>query len=65
MAQYIRKVGYGLTEALPNLAPFPIVAKRVPTTADKGYAIGQLWIVPSTNSAYVLVSIVKLKREQP
>ena len=32
-------VSYGLTQALENLSPQPIVAKRAPTTADaQGFA---------------------------
>ena len=58
MAQFINKVGYGLSEALPNLAPMPIQARRVPTTADKGYLLGQLWINKATNAAYILTAVV-------
>lgn len=58
MAQYINKVGYGLSEALPNLAPFPIQAQRAPTTADKGYAVGTIWIDMPNNDVYVLTSVV-------
>lgn len=52
------KVGYGLTNALQNLSPQPIVAKRAPLTTDIGAQLGQLWIYPLTNSAWVLTSIV-------
>jgi hypothetical protein len=58
MAQNIVRVGYGLTEPLPALAPYPIRANRVPNTADKGYPIGQLWVYVAGNAAYVLTSIV-------
>jgi hypothetical protein len=50
-------VGYGLSEALPALAKKPIVAKRAPLAADTGYPIGQLWMFPSVNLAYILTSI--------
>lgn len=58
MAQYIAQVGYGLSSPLPLLAPFPIKANRVPTTADKGFAIGQLWVYVAGNAAYILTSVV-------
>jgi hypothetical protein len=58
MAQYISKVGYGLSEALPVLAPFPVRANRAPTTADKGYAIGTLWVYSAATDAYILMSVV-------
>jgi|GEM_PF-2614111 len=58
MAQYINRVGYGLTDALPNLAPFPIKANRAPIAADKGFPVGQLWIYSALNAPYILTSIV-------
>lgn len=58
MAQYISKVGYGLSESLPVLAPFPIRANRAPTTADKGFALGTLWIFVANNASYILTSVV-------
>ena len=51
----IGNVGYGLTNALENLAPAPIQANRAPSTSDSGQ-IGQIWIFPATDSAWVLVS---------
>jgi hypothetical protein len=56
--QYINQVGYGLTTALPVLAPYPIQAKRAPTTADTGYPVGQIWVYLSSNAAYILTSVV-------
>ncbi len=53
-----RIVGYGLSDALPNIFPAPIIAKRVPTTHDIGYPLGQLWIYPVTNSVFVLASVI-------
>jgi len=44
--------------ALNNLPPMPIVAKRAPTSADLGYQLGQLWIYTSSNVAYILTSVV-------
>lgn len=52
-----RVVGYGLSDALPNIPPAPIVAKRAPTTADTGYLIGTIWVYTTGNAAYILVSI--------
>ncbi len=57
MNQYINKVGYGLSEALPNLAPRPIQAKRAPVASDTGYLPGTLWVNLLTSSVYVLASI--------
>jgi len=48
---------YGLTQALINVFPAPIVSQRAPTTADKA-DYGTLWIYQPTNAAYVLTSIV-------
>lgn len=58
MAQFINQTGYGLSQAIQNLAPFPIKANRAPNAADKGYVIGQLWIYSATNTPYILTSIV-------
>lgn len=50
-------VAYGLTQALENLPPQPIIAKRDPKITD--FAIlGTLWIEPLTNSVWVLTSII-------
>lgn len=51
------QVAYGLTQALIATAPFPIVSKRTPTTADKAQ-IGTTWIDTVNNQYYVLTSIV-------
>ena len=48
---------YGLSQPLINVFPAPIISKRTPTTADKAQ-IGTVWIVPASNAAYILVSIV-------
>lgn len=50
-------VGYGLDNALQNLAPAPIVAQRDPTTNDSA-ELGTLWINPSDGGAWVLTAIV-------
>jgi len=55
--QPINLVAYGLTNALQNVFPFPIVSLRIPTTADKAQ-IGTLWVYKTGNAVYVLTSIV-------
>lgn len=50
-------VAYGLSQALLNISPLPIVANRAPQTSDMA-ALGTLWIFPASNAAYVLTSIV-------
>src|SRR5512147_2765258 len=52
-----RQVGYGLSQALPEIFPAPIVSVRAPTTNDFAQ-IGQTWINKSTNDFYVLTSVV-------
>lgn len=47
---------YGLSSAIINTPPQPIVAARAPTTNDKA-PIGQEWVVPSLNQVYFLTSI--------
>lgn len=54
-----QNVGYSLTQGpLTTLSALPIVGRRAPTTADKNYQIGQLWVLPSTNAIYGLSSVV-------
>ena len=50
-------VAYGLNA--PGVQAFqrPIIATRNPTTSDKA-PLGTLWIVPSTNSGFLLVAVV-------
>jgi hypothetical protein len=55
--QAYRSTGYGLSDALPNIFPAPVVSKRVPQNSDTGYQLGQEWIVPSVPSAYILVKV--------
>lgn len=56
-------VDYGLTQALQNVFPAPIVSNRAPTTADKAQ-IGTLWIEPKDvtgaeiDGVWVLTSII-------
>lgn len=48
---------YGISDALSQIAPLPIVANRAPQTNDIA-EIGTLWIYPATSSPYLLVSVV-------
>lgn len=48
---------YGISDALSQIAPLPIVANRAPQTNDIA-EIGTLWIYPATSAAYILVSVV-------
>lgn len=50
-------VSYSLNQPLNLDAPYPIVAKRAPTTADKA-PIGQEWVFTTSNAVYFLTSIV-------
>src|SRR5258708_40256583 len=50
--------GYGLSDALPNIFPSPIVSQRAPTANDTGYQIGQTWINQSGGgSVYTIVLV--------
>jgi len=51
-----RNSAYGLTDALVNVFPAPIVARRVPTTHDMAQ-VGTLWVDALNNNAYVLTSV--------
>ena len=49
------QVGYGIDNALQNLAPQPIVANRAPTTSDTA-PLGAIWVYSAANEAWVLVN---------
>jgi hypothetical protein len=51
-----RPVAYGLSDALLNVFPAPIVGVRNPTAADKAQ-IGSIWVNKTSNDAWVLTSI--------
>lgn len=57
MAKVLQQTGYGLSQAIQALAPNAVVAQRIPTTADFGYPLGQVWVAKNVPSAYVLVSV--------
>ena len=48
---------YGVGQPLIGVPSAPITSDRNPTTSDKAQ-LGQLWINPTTNTAFILVSIV-------
>ena len=48
--------GYGIGNALQNLAPFSIIANRVPSQQDKA-RIGTFWVYTGANNVYVLSSV--------
>lgn len=47
----------GLENPLQNVFPQPVIATRTPTTNDKNYTIGQVWIDTSTDQAWFLTSV--------
>lgn len=49
--------GYGLSDALPNVFPAPIVSTRDPLTTDRAQ-FGCVWVNKSTNDAFILCSVV-------
>jgi hypothetical protein len=53
---YRSQVAYGLSQALIQEPPSPIIAQRAPTTSDKA-AYGTIWVNQVTNTSYVLTSI--------
>lgn len=48
---------YGFPQPLTRVFPAPIVAQRVPTTADYKYPIGQTWIDEVGEDAYILTNV--------
>ena len=50
-------VGYGLSQALSDIFPSPIVALRNPTTADINYPLGMIWVNDDNDSAFILTSV--------
>ncbi len=57
MANVYYNTAYGESQPLLNVFAAPIISLRAPTTADKAQ-IGTLWVYTTTNTAYVLTSIV-------
>lgn len=50
-------VGYGLTNALQDLSPQPIISQRAPTTRDFA-EIGTIWVDQPRNDSFILTSVV-------
>lgn len=48
---------YGITNALQNVFPAPVIANRAPATTDTGYQLGTIWVYKATNAAWVLTSV--------
>ena len=48
---------YGTPQPLSGQNPSPIIARRDPTVADTGYALGQLWVNRLTGSYFGLASV--------
>ena len=59
MPKVYNNTAYSLGQGpLSVMYPLPILAKRVPTTADNGFPLGQMWIEASANLAWILTSVV-------
>lgn len=52
------QISYGVSSAFDVIFPGPIIAERAPTTGDRGYELGQMWIDHTTNIIYILTSYV-------
>ena len=48
---------YGITNALQNVFPAPVVANRAPLTSDTGYQVGTIWVYKAINAAWILTSV--------
>lgn len=51
-------ISYGLNQPLNNDAPEPVIANRAPTASDSA-ALGTIWCDKTTDTFYVLTSIVE------
>lgn len=51
-----RNVGYGLSDALLNVFPAPIIAQRDPTTSDFAQ-LGTIWVNKSSGAYWVLTQL--------
>lgn len=52
----LQNVSYGLSQALIQESPTPIVSRRNPTASDSG-ELGQLWVNKAINAYFVLTSV--------
>ncbi len=57
-SQQFNQVAYGLTQALINVFPAPIVSNNQSPTGANLAQIGTIWINKSLNSVFILTSIV-------
>lgn len=57
-----RNVAYGISQALINTSPAPIVSKRAPKDSDKA-EVGTIWVDQPNDDGYVLTSIVDNKAQ--
>jgi hypothetical protein len=48
---------YGVDNPLQEVFPRPIVAQRAPTSTDKNYPIGQVWVDKPSQVAYILTTV--------
>jgi hypothetical protein len=48
---------YGFASPISEQFPSPIIAQRVPNTADTGYAIGQIWVDQPNDDAFILTTV--------
>jgi hypothetical protein len=55
MAKPSRNKAYGLNVPLIDVFPFPLYETRVPTTADKSFDVGQLWIYRNGDARQVYI----------
>lgn len=51
------KQSYGLESPLLNNYPLPVIASRAPTTSDKNFTRGQLWVDKTATTVYALVNV--------
>jgi hypothetical protein len=51
-----KNVAYGISQALLNVSPFPVISERAPTTSDFA-ELGTIWVDRPNNDGYVLTSI--------
>ena len=51
------KQSYGLESPVQNNYPLPIIASRAPTTSDKNFTRGQLWVNKTANTIYGLTNV--------
>jgi len=47
--------GYGIGSPLQDIFPVPVIASRAPTSSDKNYEDGQVWIYQATNQVWIKI----------